>query len=90
MTVDPTPYIEEVPPKHSRLALVSFDQIQVGTSRAYLVKGLIPSNGLSIVWGPPKCGKSFWTFDLAMHVALGREYRGRRVQQGISPDRARP
>jgi hypothetical protein len=38
--------------------------------------------GLVVAWGPPKCGKSFWTFDLAMHVALGWEYRGRRVQQG--------
>src|SRR4029077_20695580 len=33
-------------------------------------------------WGSPKCGKSFWTFDLVMHVALGWEYRGHRVQQG--------
>ena len=35
-----------------------------------------------MIWGPPKCGKSFWTFDLVMHVALGRSYRDRRVQQG--------
>ena len=35
-----------------------------------------------MVWGPPKCGKSFWAFDLAMHVALGWSYRGRRVRQG--------
>jgi hypothetical protein len=61
---------------------VSFNSIALGTDRRYLVKGLIPFPGLTVVWGPPKCGKSFWTFDLAMHVALGREYRGRRVQQG--------
>jgi hypothetical protein len=46
------------------------------------VKGLIPRVGLVVVWGPPKCGKSFWTYDLSMHVALGWDYRGRRVQQG--------
>jgi len=46
------------------------------------VKGLIPRTGLIVIWGPPKCGKSFWTFTLMMHVALGWEYRGRRVQQG--------
>ena len=69
-------------PTRSRLALVPFNEIEMGTSGTYLVKGLIPANGLSVVWGPPKCGKSFWTFDLAMHVALGRDYRGRRVQQG--------
>ena len=43
---------------------------------------MIPSGGLTVVWGPPKCGKSFWTFDLTMHVARGIPYRGRRVQQG--------
>lgn len=66
----------------SRIRLVPFKDIKLGTERRYLVKGLIPRTGLVIVWGPPKCGKSFWTFDLVMHVALGWEYRGRRVQQG--------
>jgi hypothetical protein len=47
-----------------------------------VVKGIIPRSGLVVVWGAQKCGKSFWTFDLLMHVALGRAYRGRRVQQG--------
>jgi hypothetical protein len=41
-----------------------------------------PREGLVVVWGPPKCGKSFWMFDLMMHVALGWHYRGRRVHQG--------
>lgn len=66
----------------SKIKLVPFDEINLGTERRYLVKGLIPRTGLVIVWGPPKCGKSFWTFDLVMHVALGWEYRDRRVQQG--------
>jgi hypothetical protein len=30
-----------------------------------------PRVGLILVWGPPKCGKSFWTFDTVMHIALG-------------------
>ena len=47
-----------------------------------LVKGLIPRNGLTVIWGPPKSGKSFFTFDLMMHPALGWDYRGRRVEQG--------
>jgi len=59
-----------------------FDAISLGTNRRYLVKGVIPYPGLTVIWGPPKSGKSFWTLDLAMHIALGREYRGKRVQQG--------
>jgi hypothetical protein len=49
--------------------------------RNYLVKGLIASAGLAVIWGPPKCGKSFWAFDLGMHIALGWDYRGHKVQQ---------
>jgi len=65
-----------------RIKLMPFDAISLGTNRRYLVKGVIPYPGLTVIWGPPKSGKSFWTLDLAMHIALGREYRGKRVQQG--------
>jgi hypothetical protein len=65
-----------------RIQLVRFDQITLGTERRDLVRGLIPREGLAVVWGAPKSGKSFWMFDVAMHVALGWDYRGRRVHQG--------
>src|SRR5262249_26301168 len=42
----------------------------------------LPRVGLGVIWGPPKCGKSFLTFDLVMHIATGRPYRGRPVRQG--------
>ncbi|PAY06915.1 AAA family ATPase [Bradyrhizobium sp. UFLA03-84] len=66
----------------SRIHLVPFEEIQLSTHRRDLVKGLIPRVGLSVIWGKPKCGKSFWLFDCLMHVALGWTYRGRRVHQG--------
>ena len=68
--------------KEPRIKLMQFDKITLGKDRRYLVKGIIPYPGLTVIWGPPKSGKSFWTLDLAMHVALGREYRGKRVHQG--------
>src|SRR5260370_14512900 len=49
----------------------------------YVVRGILRRTGLAVGWDPPKCGKSFWTFDLVVHIALGREYRGRKVQQGV-------
>ena len=52
------------------------------STATYLVKGLIPCGGLIVIWGPPKCGKSFLAFYIVMHIALGGLYRGRRVQQG--------
>jgi hypothetical protein len=74
--------IEELHSEPGRIKLVRFGEIVLGSERRYLVKGLIPNPGLSLIWGPPKSGKSFWTFDLVMHVAAGWEYRGRRVHQG--------
>ena len=64
-----------------RFNLIPFNQI-VRKNRPYLIKGLMSSTGLIVVWGPPKCGKSFWVFDAVMHVTLGWEYHGRRVTQG--------
>jgi AAA domain len=69
-------------PSKARFHLTRFRDIAITEGLAYLVKDLIPATGLVVVWGPPKCGKSFWMFDLSMHIALGQEYRGRRVQQG--------
>src|SRR4029077_17636631 len=74
-------HLETYQPKR-KFRPVRFKDIRLKTDRPYLVKGIIPREGLVVVWGPPKCGKSFWTFDVAMHVALGWEYRGKRVQPG--------
>src|SRR5262245_38076898 len=78
---------EEPPPSDGQpvaravrdIPLIRFNDIKLGKQRRCLVKNLFPRVGLSVVWGPPKCGKSFWTFDVVMHVAIAREYRGRRV-----------
>jgi AAA domain len=70
------------PAQNRGIHLVPFNEITLSTGRRDLVKGLIPRVGMTVVWGPPKCGKSFWAFDLMMHVALNWPYRGRRVHQG--------
>jgi hypothetical protein len=78
---------EENPPREKGRSLVvfplvAFENIRLDTTRRnYLVKGLLPRAGLAVIWGPPKCGKSFWAMDVGLHIALGWEYRGRRVQQ---------
>lgn len=68
-------------PGTRRLTFTRFSQVLLGTASRYLAKGLIPNVGLVVVWGPPKCGKSFFVFDLTAHVAAGWEYRGRKVVQ---------
>jgi len=69
-------------PEQLRFRLLPFDTVELDTAPDYLLKGWLPRNGLTVIWGPPKCGKSFWTFDLMMHVALGWGYRAMRVAQG--------
>jgi hypothetical protein len=68
--------------KPRRIRLTRFDEITLDTEEHYLIRGLIPRVGLTVIWGPPKCGKSFVAFDAIMHIAIGREYRGRYVEQG--------
>ena len=65
-----------------RFELIPFDEIRVGGVPSYLVRGLIPRHGLTLVFGPMKSGKTFFMIDLMMHVALDREYRGHRVKGG--------
>jgi hypothetical protein len=64
-----------------RLTLTRFSKITLSTASRYLIKGIIPNVGLVVVWGPPKCGKSFYVFDMSAHIAAGWEYRQRRVKQ---------
>lgn len=65
-----------------RLGLISFADIRPGQEPPFLVKGLIPREGLTVQWGEPKSGKSFQASDIAFAVARGLDYRGRSVQQG--------
>ena len=65
-----------------RIKIVPFGKIGLTTARRYLVKGLVPYPGLTVIWGAPKTGKSYFAFDMLLRVSLGWEYRGRRVHPG--------
>jgi RecA-family ATPase len=53
-----------------------------GAEQPYLIDELIPKEGIVVIWGKPKCLKSFVTLDMMLHVAMGWEYRDRAVRQG--------
>ncbi len=65
-----------------RFKLKRFRDIELPSDGIWLIKNLIPRESLVVVYGAPKCGKSFLVFDLVMHVALGRPYRDKPVIQG--------
>lgn len=56
---------------------------QVDFENTDIVKRLIPGRGLVLVYGPSGDGKTFWTIDLACHVASGQEWRGKRVRRSL-------
>jgi AAA domain/Bifunctional DNA primase/polymerase, N-terminal len=77
-----------------RFKLVQFCDLRPGMAeQPYLIDELIPAAGIVVVWGPPKCLKSFTVLGAMLHVAKGWEYRDRWVRQGTvvycaSPSRA--
>lgn len=71
------------PPKpRPKFEMVPFHQIKLSRRARMLVKGFLPENAMCLIWGRPKCGKSFFAVDIALHLALGWEYRGRKVRGG--------
>jgi hypothetical protein len=65
-----------------RIKVRHFKEITLSKECRHLVYNLIPRRGLVVVWGPPKCGKTFWVYDLKMHISRGLKYRGKDVVQG--------
>lgn len=64
------------------LPLLYADDIQPVTRCTDFVEDVLRDNEFSVIYGASNCGKTFFMLDLAMHVALGRPWRGKEVQQG--------
>ncbi len=48
----------------------------------FLVDGMIEAESLGLIFGDPGCGKSFLAVDLALCVATGEDFHGRKVMRG--------
>lgn len=62
-----------------RLPVVWYGDEDAAPPLSWLVKGLLVDGGLSAIYGPPGTSKTFVALDLALHVAHGRDWFGRRV-----------
>jgi phage/plasmid primase-like uncharacterized protein/KaiC/GvpD/RAD55 family RecA-like ATPase len=49
----------------------------------WIVKKTIPAEGFVTIIGHPGCGKSFLALDLALHIAGGLDWQGRKVKPGL-------
>ena len=66
----------------SSLSYVKFSQIQPSIEANDFVQGLLGQNQMSVTYGESNCGKTFFMTDLSFHVAMGREWRSKRVEGG--------
>jgi hypothetical protein len=48
-----------------------------------LVKGLIVAGSLFVIYGESNSGKTFWILDVALAIAAGKSWRGRRTMRGL-------
>lgn len=74
--------IEPTKPTKPTMYYIKACDIQPSLDCNDFVQGVLADQQLSVVYGESNCGKTFFMADLAFHVALGKEWRGKRVEQG--------
>jgi hypothetical protein len=65
-----------------RLPFFWFHDAQANLDANDFVEGMLATSAMSVIYGPSNCGKTFFVVDLALHVALGRQWRGRETDRG--------
>lgn len=65
------------------LAVVWFSALDKPKYQAHLVKDLLLAGTLFVVYGESNSGKTFFLLDLALAIASGATWRGRRTQRGL-------
>jgi hypothetical protein len=63
-------------------ALLGFDELLALPDLAFVIEGLVPLDGLSVIFGAPGSFKSFLALDCALCVATGLPWFGRQVRRG--------
>ncbi|NDF15577.1 hypothetical protein EB061_09695 [bacterium] len=74
----------EVEAKKPRFELLSFDQVSALPPVSWLIKDVMPAQGIGAVYGPSRSGKSFLVLDLLGAVASDRaEWFGNRIKAHV-------
>jgi hypothetical protein len=74
--------LTRTPIRSKRFAPIAAHLFAQGKPAAWIVKGVLPRADLAVVYGESGSGKSFFVLDLAVSVATGQEWRGKRVTAG--------
>lgn len=70
------------PVTRTKLPAVWYGDEDAGDPLSWLVKGVLVDGGFSCIFGAPGTSKTFLALDLALSVAHGRDWFGRRVVGG--------
>lgn len=65
--------------KPTRFTLMSGAEVRAQPPSRWMIQGILPERGLGAIYGPPSCGKSFLVLDLALAVARGADWFGKRT-----------
>src|SRR5205085_4730773 len=63
------------------LSLIPFDAMRARLSDSYLIKGLLGSSNMAMLYGESGTGKTFFSLHLALCIAAGAEFFGHRVRR---------
>lgn len=63
------------------LRALRLDELQQMPKASWLIKGVLPTQGLACLYGPSGVGKSFALLDMGLSIARGVEWQGQRVTQ---------
>ena len=70
------------PASPREIALVHFSEMDADLNTRSVIKGLINASETSLIVGATQSGKTFFTLDLALHVAGQPAWRGRTIRNG--------
>lgn len=78
-------YAEEAsPPTPAEpFPLLWYGDIAPTLNNNWIVKNVLPAEAFATIIGHPGCGKSFAALNLALHIAAGIPWQGRKVNQGL-------
>ena len=79
---EPTPSGSPLRRGGSRFTPLSLKEMADLPPPEWLIEGLVPQDGLAVLYGEPAAGKSFVSLDWALSVATGAPWLGREVKQG--------
>jgi hypothetical protein len=74
----------QAPPQEPRLFFELFAAVAPDFTRSTLIEDLLDPGAMSVLYGESNTGKTFVALDAAFHIATGREWHGRSVEQGMA------